>query len=266
MEENADAGAPVAPVAENKQKSGNGLKIATVIACIVAVCGIGFGVYGMMQSSQKDNQISDLKVQIENRDGAITELETEKIQINNSDNTITISDTDASLPQNIRFINDNLSFSDQRYRLMYDMRAEDGQHLLATHERKYYIMDMNSLGSTNSIKEFDLVSILSPIEESEKANELPETSKNALGWVTNKNQCESFYTTYHDPVYRGKIVGETIGIDLSKEIPIEILYHCKKNGGHGEVPFSYTIYLVDVENRTARKFQYQPEDRADFSN
>ncbi|MBR2830749.1 hypothetical protein IKE83_00075, partial [Candidatus Saccharibacteria bacterium] len=132
MEQNTETGAPISPVIENKQKSGNGLKIATAIACIVAVCGIGFGVYGMFQSLQKDSQISDLKVQVENRDGTITELETEKIQINNSDNTITISDTDTSLPQNIRFINDDLSFSDQRYRLMYDMRAEDGQHDSAT--------------------------------------------------------------------------------------------------------------------------------------
>lgn len=266
MEHNIDTGTSMVPTVDDKQKGGNGLKIATAIACVVAVCGIGFGVYGMMQSSQKDSQISDLKVQIENRDGTITELETEKIQINNSDNTITISDADTSLPQNLRFINDDLSFSDQRYRLMYDMRTEDSQHYLATHENKYYILDMNSLGSTNSIKEFDLVSILSPIEENEKTNELPETSKDALGWVTNKNQCESFYTTYHDPVYRDKIVGGTIGIDISKEIPIEILYHCKKNGGTEEVGFSYTIYLVDVENKTARKFQYQPEDRANFSN
>ena len=31
MEQTADAGIPVAPVVENKQKSGNGLKIATAI-------------------------------------------------------------------------------------------------------------------------------------------------------------------------------------------------------------------------------------------
>ena len=60
MEQNSDTSVPVAPVVENsKQNGGNGLKIATIIACIVAVCGIGFGVYGMMQSSQKSNQISD---------------------------------------------------------------------------------------------------------------------------------------------------------------------------------------------------------------
>ncbi len=63
MEQNANAGAPVEPIVENKQKSGNGLKITTAIACVVAACGIGFGVYGMIQSSQKDSQISDLQAQ-----------------------------------------------------------------------------------------------------------------------------------------------------------------------------------------------------------
>ena len=265
MEQNTETSMPIMPVMENKQKGGNGLRITTVVACVVAICGIGFGVYGMIQSTQKDSQISDLLVQVENRDKTITELETEKVQTDNSDNTITDSDTDTSIPQNLRFINDDLSFSDQRYRLMYDMRTEDGQHDSATHEKKYYILDMNSLGSANSIKEFDLVSILSPIEESEKTNGLPEKSIGALGGVTNKNQCESFYTTYHDPVYRGKVAG-TIGIDLSKEIPIEILYHCKKNGGTSEIGFSYTIYLVDVDNKTAKEFQYQSKDRANFRN
>lgn len=83
MEQNADAGVPVAPMIENKKKNGDGLKIATAIACVVAVCGIGFGIYGMMQSSQKDSQISDLKVEINNKLVKIEELET---KISNFDN------------------------------------------------------------------------------------------------------------------------------------------------------------------------------------
>jgi hypothetical protein len=67
MEQNVDTGAPMTPVADNKQRSGKGLKTATAIACIVAVCGIGFGVHGMMQSLQKDSQISDLKIQLDSR-------------------------------------------------------------------------------------------------------------------------------------------------------------------------------------------------------
>lgn len=94
MEQNTDTGVPMKPTVDNKQKGGNGLKIATAIACIVAACGIGFGVYGMIQSVQKDNQISDLKVQIKEDDGTITTIETPKIETTtNNGITVTITDT-----------------------------------------------------------------------------------------------------------------------------------------------------------------------------
>ena len=64
MEQDTTATVPV--MDSGKQKDGKGWKIATAIVSIVAVCGIGFGIYGMIQSSQKDNQVSDLKVQIKN--------------------------------------------------------------------------------------------------------------------------------------------------------------------------------------------------------
>ena len=64
MEQNADTGVQMTPVVDDKKKNGNGLKIVTAIACIVAVCGIGFGVYGMMQGLNKDSRISDLENQI----------------------------------------------------------------------------------------------------------------------------------------------------------------------------------------------------------
>ena len=79
---------------DSKQDSGNGLKIVTAIACIVAVCGVGVGVFGMIQSSQKDEQISDLKVQIEDSNGKVTTLETGKIETSDGDGTtVTIADT-----------------------------------------------------------------------------------------------------------------------------------------------------------------------------
>lgn len=82
MEQNADAGSSIAPVVDNKQKSGNGLKITTVIACIVAVCGIGFGVYGMIDANSKNNiittkdtEISNLTNQLNSLNARIGELE-----------------------------------------------------------------------------------------------------------------------------------------------------------------------------------------------
>lgn len=92
MEQNTPAAMPV--IDSGKQSNGKGLKIATAIASVVAVCGIGFGVYGMIQSSQKDSQISDLKVQIKEDDGTITTIETPEIETNTSDGTtVTITDT-----------------------------------------------------------------------------------------------------------------------------------------------------------------------------
>ena len=90
MQQNLDTSAPIAPVVENnKQNSGNGLKIATAIACIVAVCGIGFGVYGIIQSSQKDSQISTLNSEITGLKQSVEELE----------NTITDMNTNNTTPE-----------------------------------------------------------------------------------------------------------------------------------------------------------------------
>ena len=66
MEQNADTGAQMTPAVDNRQKNGSGLKIATAIACVVAACGIGFGVYGIMQSAQRDNRITELETQLAN--------------------------------------------------------------------------------------------------------------------------------------------------------------------------------------------------------
>ena len=90
MEQNADTKTSMTPVAEKGQKNGNGLKIATAIACVVAVCGIGFGVYGMMQSSQKDNQIAGLNSEI-------TQL---KQSIEESENTIEDADINNDISEN----------------------------------------------------------------------------------------------------------------------------------------------------------------------
>ena len=78
------------PVINNDRQSNvNGWKITTVIASIVAVCGIGFGVYGVMQSSQKDNRISALNSEITGLKQSIEELE----------NTITDIKTNNTTPE-----------------------------------------------------------------------------------------------------------------------------------------------------------------------
>ncbi|MBR2725381.1 hypothetical protein IKE97_01905 [Candidatus Saccharibacteria bacterium] len=109
MEQNTNTGVPITPVIDNKQKNGNGLKITTAIACAVAVFGIGFGVYGMIQSSQKDSQISDLKVQIKGEDGTITTIETPEIETTDENGTtVTIADS-VITPKSYGFMADNFA-------------------------------------------------------------------------------------------------------------------------------------------------------------
>lgn len=73
-----------------KPKNKTGMIIGMVACIVLAIGGVGFGVYGMMQ---KSNHTSDMKVEIKNADGQITALETDKISISDDKKTITIADT-----------------------------------------------------------------------------------------------------------------------------------------------------------------------------
>ncbi len=82
------------PTTNNKTSNGNGWKAATAIASVVAICGIGFGVYSMMQKTQADDKISDLKIQMKNSDGTVTTIDSSKIETTDGNGTtVTITDT-----------------------------------------------------------------------------------------------------------------------------------------------------------------------------
>lgn len=57
-----------------------GLKIATALTTIIALAGIGFGIYGMLQSSNKDQQISDL----EKEKSTATTVETTEVKVSDA--------------------------------------------------------------------------------------------------------------------------------------------------------------------------------------
>ena len=63
MEQNPTATEPI--INNNTPNNKKGWIITTAIISIVAVCSIGFSIYSVVQSSQKDNQISDLKNQVD---------------------------------------------------------------------------------------------------------------------------------------------------------------------------------------------------------
>ena len=122
MEQNADAETPVAPVMDNKQNSGNGLKIATAIACIVAACGIGFGIYGIMQNSQKDSQISELKARIDlaekEKNEEPSDIENESSQTLSPTDPVGFEDYSNSLISRIKSLGDTVQFYKQETKIL----------------------------------------------------------------------------------------------------------------------------------------------------
>ncbi len=63
MEQDVAANVPVAD--NTKAEKGNSLKLALIITSLLAICGIGFGVYEFLDNSNKANQIQDLQKQID---------------------------------------------------------------------------------------------------------------------------------------------------------------------------------------------------------
>ena len=84
MEQNANTTTPV--IDKGNQKNKNGLKIATVIVSIVAVCGIGFGIWAALDANSQKSQIDSLKQQNTILQEQITEL-TAKLNEKTSENT-----------------------------------------------------------------------------------------------------------------------------------------------------------------------------------
>lgn len=64
------------PMMDGGRKSNNGLKIITAIACVIAICGIGFGIYGILKSAEKDKDIIELRAQINALNEQIENAET----------------------------------------------------------------------------------------------------------------------------------------------------------------------------------------------
>lgn len=79
-----------------------GIITCMILMGVLAIGGIGFGVYGMM-SRNVPTDTSDLKVQIADEDGTVTTLETEKIETTHDNGTVvTITDSAVSIVANPR--------------------------------------------------------------------------------------------------------------------------------------------------------------------
>ena len=237
MEQNTPAAMPVMDSGE--QSNGKGLKIATAIASVIAVCGIGFGIYGMVQSSQKDSQISDLKVQIKDPDGKITTLETEKIETTAEDGTtVTIADTEP-------IVSGLYTVGDTSTKRKYYIGITDLDPKKDTREKDAYIIDITQLGSKDGVKQYDLKTVLDKAV-SDKVASLPDTLAAGTVNATPKSSCQSYKVSVGDPAYiPGDRVDWTIAADWSNLVPLTIYMSCITNDGNSELSLGTGLYSLN---------------------
>lgn len=221
MEQNNDTGAPMTPVVDDKKKNGNGLKIATAIACVVAVCGVGFGVYGMIQSAQKDKQVSDLKVQIEDKDGIITELGTDKIEIDDATNTITIADNNTATIDGLYLVGNNRYTKRHYYLGVTNLDPSKDSREVDT-----YLIDMTKLGTKDGVSKYDIKTILDKIVD-EKVASLPDVLSPGTQNATQKSSCKSFNVRIGDVTDNPLLNKDwTILADWSNSLPMTVYMEC----------------------------------------
>lgn len=63
-----------------------------VVCALLAVAGVGFGVYGMLNSNQKSNQIAQMRLEITDKDEKITNLETENLTLSEDKAKLELAD------------------------------------------------------------------------------------------------------------------------------------------------------------------------------
>ena len=77
-----------------QKKQGGKMGIVAALCAVLAIGGVGFGIYEMIERQNVDKEVSELKVKVSDADGTESEMETEEITVKKADgSTVTISDS-----------------------------------------------------------------------------------------------------------------------------------------------------------------------------
>ena len=117
MEQDVSVAAPV--VDDSNQNNRKGWKIATIVTSVVAICGIGFGVYGMMQGLNKDSRISDLENQI--KELSVVKPDSNEEEEESEPNLVGVSSFESfsnNLINKIKALDDTVQFYKQETKIL----------------------------------------------------------------------------------------------------------------------------------------------------
>ena len=105
MEQNLNQGGAVENQIGDGAKKNTGMIVGMVACAILALGGVGFGIYEMTQANQTKDQIADLKVEVKKDDGTTTTIETPEIKTTTEDGTtITIADSPTAVTYSDKYL------------------------------------------------------------------------------------------------------------------------------------------------------------------
>lgn len=245
--------------------SNNKSKKNTIIIIILVILVLGLGVYiAYDKILSNNNKISNSGKKQGNTE--ITNGDADKTNDNTKTND-NVNSNDEKTNNNYKgegyiFSDKNTSGQNQRYKLVVVSGGErTAFNNISSENDTYYLLDMQKLGTSDDLKKIDLVSILKPATDDAIKNKMPSSSKSASGSITNLSQCNSFTVEYYEPFSNGYIL-QSIGLDLSKEVPIAVTYSCHTNDY--QVAYNRVIYVLNVKTNKVTEFQYG--NTSDFSN
>ena len=236
-----------APVASKKEKSGSGMKVFAVAMTILALAGIGFGVYGMIKSAQKDEQIANLKViQVTDKNGTTTTIEADEIKIDNNANTVTITDGAIANVDGLHLIGDYL---ERRYYL--GTTADKEKYFEKdSREIEMYLIDTTKLGTTEGVVKYDIKTVLDKITN-EKISSLPTVIAAGTTNATPKANCKKFrtqlgwdYIQEADWTYMQK--------EVSNKMPISVYTGCVIDD-NSELSLGTAVYVFNPQTGEYKK-------------
>ena len=207
------------PSQDKPKKKSHAMAIGMVFLAILAIGGIGFGVWAMMDGNakvaKKDEEIVDLKGQIADKEEYI-----EKINVETPD------DEDVDEPTNGSLLVDDLYLvNDMSTKRHYYLAVTDLDQSKDSREIDTYLIDTTKLGTGEGISKYDIKSLLDRITN-EKVAALPETLAEGTVNARLKSSCKSFRVRIGDVDDNPKNINWVVITNWDNLLPLTVYTEC----------------------------------------
>lgn len=181
------------------------LKPALIIVSIIALCGVAFGIYCIVNICQKDSRIAELEAQLD-----------QKTETTDDGSVVNSSDTVADL----------YLLGDITTKRKYYLGTPDLDPSQDAREMNLYLIDSTKLNTKDGVKKYDLKPVLNQILDT-KVTSLPDILGEGTVNEIPKSSCQSYKMSVGDPNNMSGMFDRTaMEVDWSNLLPFTIYAAC----------------------------------------